>query len=481
MEIASREELITEMGSAAPIISRQVLRDLIVLAVVLPIFPYSFLLGGALLRGAAAGFLLLYMLFAEPVTRRMYLFMGLLPFDAFLQLRWSDPLLDYFMVALTVLLALRNPKTNRAVVLTLVCSLVCIAATVLLRLQVTNLTYPLRIVLCLVMVALFGSRYNSHRFDSSVAALYVGIPLLVASLIALTSPSIVTLLPSRDPNAHREIGGVFRFGALYENPGESVKYFLMTIVLLFFAASRGVTKADRLVSAGTGLALLIIGYRSLSKQYLLLSVIPILQLVIILFAHLRHGVAIRTRVSWKTIATAVCVFVCLFAAAWLLPTKTMIAGLVDAAETTSSVYHYRFGEQVQIFGLTTGRVEKQLAYLSHFASLSIGKLLFGHGWIFDYATEIVGVNGSPENLYMEFVVFFGLFGLFSVLGFYAAVRPPSVQCRVSRVSDSHPLRGWLATVVRYAPLALFVATSFTLPGVAQFGLYFYARSDRCDF
>ena len=59
-------------------------------------------------RQGCGGFPILYMLFAEPVTRRMYCSWACCP-SARSYSRWSDPFL-YFMVTLTVLLALRNPR-----------------------------------------------------------------------------------------------------------------------------------------------------------------------------------------------------------------------------------------------------------------------------------------------------------------------------------------------------------------------------------
>ncbi len=380
--------------------------------------------------------ILIYIILVKDNLRSTAILFSLLPYENYLNITWNIFIYDYIIIAYIITNLLKyNIKYSPKQISILITLLMLYVCTLFLSaysgFKMPSFNAPIRMFLYLFSLLIINY-HISKRTNYSLIILYLGFSLIISISISLLYPNIIWLHPTRalKQNMYREIYDTVRFGALYSNPGNAVRYFsvISSILLLEAYYMRKIVNVFSIF----GVVIFLIGFLSLSKQYVAFSLLILLQIVI-LFVKQQHITKNYLRYVIRI------VFVIVFVVLLLANNITII-----------KILEYRFFEQSKKYGILSRRDLIQSEYIQEIRHKSLTSILFGNGNYNDYSKRFFNLNGSPENAVLEYIIIYGVISMMLLIIFYQLF----IKTRLTFKSN-------------FLPFILFVLYLFTLSGIHQ--------------
>ncbi len=378
----------------------------------------------------------------RPAERAFYCLLAILPFQNVLKITHEIPIVPSILMVLIILkLLLRRPRLSHYLILIMI-SLFSIA---FVNFEGTPITTLLGWFSIFLLIALLLGRYDSGYIpidlNSTVLALSMG--FAVSSVVSLLFPGIVLNAGIFKESLYYVIDRqLTRFQGFFGDPNYYSQGMLFSSSILLYSVAYSRSLFARVSKILAALFMLLIGYSSLSKMFLLFSIVPLVQLIAIIVNRRKELIRLILNISGFL----------LFA--------LIIVGIAYFYVFTFPVLRDAFVQRLDI-GLTTGRFDSQFIYLSKALSDPV-LTLFGVGIGYQMLDKINAT--APHNSYIEFYFSIGIVGIVLLLLFYIEVL---VVARRRRIYKSR------LDINLIFPISCLLLTALSLDAVKLDLFYFY--------
>lgn len=303
-----------------------------------------------------------------------------------------------------------------------------------------NITSVLSMMLSIVFIMFSASYFRSHTDEKNSLITTASIFLLVATALNILISDIFPDIPYMI-NYEKQVSLDYdnRFGALYVEPNELAQIILISVGLFVSVFKNISNKTARVALLCTALYIAINGIRTNSKSYVLVA------LVLIVFSFIMYlAYTAKKKGSGAAILK-------------LLPVLIILVAVSSYfyASVLAPVFEERGATGADIL---SDRGEVWNNYLSLLMQ-RLDILLVGYGiGNVPNSLKLIGIstNVVPHNLYIEFVIQFGLIGLFAL-----AIAWTSIWKSISKK----------AKTLFLLPILAFAATSLAISANSSDCLY----------